>query len=162
MTACCLVVGVVDPGEDRPGLDRLPFVERQFDDAGLDRLEAEDALVRLDVAGDDDRVRVGLPLDPGKDDVPPPRDDNVLVTIGGETAETQHRNHKKKEGETPHRQEPTPLASPFLGPSIAREPRGVLATSLARGLTQVKDDPSSHAAGVRSALRRSAPERYQF
>ena len=118
-----LVVGVVDPGEDRPGLDRLPFVERQFDDAGLDRLEAEDALVRLDVAGDDNRVEVGRPIDPGQDDVPPPGDDDVPVTIGRETAETQRRNHKEKEGESPDRQEPIPLASPLWAYHRARARR---------------------------------------
>ncbi len=87
-----LVVGVVDPGDDRARLDRLSFVEGKFDDARLDRLEAEDALVGLDVAGDEDKFAVGLSFDP--------RDKDVLKTVGGGAAEPQ--NHRQPNQESPH------------------------------------------------------------
>ncbi len=44
------VIGIIQPCHDGTLLHPLAFVEGQFDDARLDRLEAQDALVRLDVA----------------------------------------------------------------------------------------------------------------
>ncbi len=79
-----LVVGVVDPGEDRAHLDRLSLVERQFDDARLNRLEAEHAFVRLDVAGDDNIFAVRFSFDP--------REKDVLKTVGG--SDPQPQNHR--------------------------------------------------------------------
>ena len=49
------VIGIVEPGDQCALVDPFAFVERQFDDARLHRLEAEHALVRFDVAGHHDR-----------------------------------------------------------------------------------------------------------
>ena len=46
------VVGVLDAGDQGAGLRGLPFVERQFDDAGVDGLESQDAFVGFDVPRD--------------------------------------------------------------------------------------------------------------
>ncbi len=100
-----LVVGVVDPGEHRPRLDRLPFVERQFDDAGLHRLEAENAFVRLDVAGDENDLCVWR-ADPCERDALIPGGENVLIMPSGEAAEDKSR-HNQAEKYPPHARQST-------------------------------------------------------
>ena len=54
------IVGVVEPRDQCAGVDPLPFVEWKLDDARLHGLETEHALVRLDVAGHQDRRRLRL------------------------------------------------------------------------------------------------------
>jgi hypothetical protein len=88
------VVGVVDAGEHRSRLHLRALVERKFDDARLHGLEAHDALVRLDVAGDEDVFRPRSPSHPGGQACFNPRRGVVLVTEGRESAQPENNRSR--------------------------------------------------------------------
>ena len=95
------VIGIVEPRDQRAGLDPFALVERQFDDARLHGLEAEHAFVRLDIAGDDDEAGVAGRSEPrahGVDRLFEPSGCSVQAAIGGQGA---HHNQRRKADEQP-------------------------------------------------------------
>ena len=89
------VVAIFDARENCSRGDPLPLVKRKLDDAGLHRLEAENAFVRFDVARDLDGVRVRLAFDP--------RNESALETIGGGRRTKQNERQSSNDQPPPRR-----------------------------------------------------------
>jgi hypothetical protein len=86
-----IVVDRVDAGEQGSRLHRLTLVEGKLDNARLHGLEADDALVRFDVAGDEEEVGAWSALDPCEHVAWDPREHDVLIAVRGERAQPQHQ-----------------------------------------------------------------------
>ena len=126
-----LVVGVVDAGEQGSRFHPRALVERKFDNARLHGFEAHDALVRLDVAGDDDEISLGRAAHPGRQVRFDPWPGPVLITEGGDSPQPQDQR-SAPDHESPHRRHEKLLAA-------FREQRvDCYEPSVALRLTQVK------------------------